>query len=60
MTLWEYSDHAMKWRGWVDNKIEKGGGKGGGMIFTFLLLPDMVNTLILLLELMCFLKNVRK
>ena len=32
------------------------------MIFVFLLLPEMVNTLILLLELMCFLqeKNVQK
>ena len=27
----------------------------GAMIFIFLLLPEMVNTLILLLELMCFL-----
>ena len=35
--------------GGVDNKIE------GAMIFIFLLLPEMVDTLILLLELMCFL-----
>ena len=33
----------------VDNKME------GAIIFIFLLLPEMVNTLILLLELMCFL-----
>ena len=53
MTLREYSDCTI-WGGTgrgggVDNKIE------GAMIFIFLLLPEMVDTLILLLELMCFL-----
>ena len=36
--------------GVVDNKV-----RGGAMIFIFMLLPEMVNNLIFLLELMCFL-----
>ena len=38
----------------INNKME---GGEGAMIFIFLLLPEMVNTLILLLELMCFLQE---
>ena len=40
--------HKMRGEGGYDNKIE---GEGA-MIFIFLLLPEMVNTLIFLLELM--------
>ena len=50
MTLREYSDYTIKWGAGVDNKMG-----GGAMIFIFLLLPEMVNKLIFLLELMCFL-----
>ena len=52
MTLREYLGYTTNWRG-VDNKME--GGGYDFMIFIFLLLPETVNTLRLLSELMCFL-----
>ena len=55
MTLREYWDYTIKWcEVGFDNKMV---GEGA-MIFIFLLLAKMVNTLSLLLELMCFLTNV--